>query len=543
MLSLIELSFSGGVLIAVIALLRLLAVRRLPPRTFPALWMVALCRLLIPLSLPSPVSVYAAAGRLGISPPGRAGILVDNTPLPAADAPFDLFSAAWLIGACVLALSFFAAHLRSRMDYKASFPVEAPFVQSWLADHRLCRPVQIRYSDCIDSPLTYGVFRPVILLPKGLDWSDEGRLAFILAHEHTHIRRFHALVKLLLAAALCIHWFNPLVYIMYLLANRDLELSCDASVMKEYGPQSRSLYARTLVDLEAKRARFSPLASSFSHNAMEERIIAIMNTRRSTLAGLVVAAVLIAGAALVFATSAPARSSASASNSRANVFFSPGSTIIQGAATVQEKEIAVSGGHTPYTQEQYHLLLDRLNCDGYERMSIAAFNRTVYAALSQDNLTWVYDEVANSLPDDDPSAGFLRNTVAASLNEYTARLDEVYSGEQVDPYFSGTAVYERKADVYGDEICVYQAQLDYSFTYRILNQDRLTVVERDQFLQAVMQGAQDYLDSHASDRSTSDSPSSAEVRDVQEALEAAGKAASNSEIAFTGCSIWYYGYC
>ncbi|MFQ7454207.1 MAG: M56 family metallopeptidase [Flavonifractor plautii] len=84
------------------------------------------------------------------------------------------------------------------------------------------------------------MLRPVILLPKTLDRSDVSRLAFVLTHEMAHIRRFDALSKLLLAAAACLHWFNPLVWVMLVLANRDLELSCDAAVVRLYGAEARA---------------------------------------------------------------------------------------------------------------------------------------------------------------------------------------------------------------------------------------------------------------------------------------------------------------
>ena len=97
------------------------------------------------------------------------------------------------------------------------------------------RPLQVRYSDRIDTPLTYGMFRPVILLPKSLDRNGGERLSFVLAHELVHVRRWDALSKCFLCAAVCVHWFNPLVWVMLLLAGRDLEVSCDQKVVQMYG--------------------------------------------------------------------------------------------------------------------------------------------------------------------------------------------------------------------------------------------------------------------------------------------------------------------
>ena len=93
----------------------------------------------------------------------------------------------------------------------------------------------------ISSPLTYGILHPVILLPKKLDRNDQAALKYVLTHEYVHIRRFDAITKILFAAVLCIHWFNPLVWVMYVLANRDIELSCDAWVIRMMGEKKSFL--------------------------------------------------------------------------------------------------------------------------------------------------------------------------------------------------------------------------------------------------------------------------------------------------------------
>ena len=116
-----------------------------------------------------------------------------------------------------------------------SIPDNTPYIQNWLAAHQISRPLAVRSSDLISSPLTYGILHPVILLPKKLDRNDQAALKYVLTHEYVHIRRFDAITKILFAAVLCIHWFNPLVWVMYVLANRDIELSCDAWVIRMMG--------------------------------------------------------------------------------------------------------------------------------------------------------------------------------------------------------------------------------------------------------------------------------------------------------------------
>ena len=92
---------------------------------------------------------------------------------------------------------------------------------------RCAEPSPSEQDDRISSPLTYGILHPVILLPRQNLSLPQETLDCILTHEYVHIRRFDCLLKLLLTAALCLHWLNPLVWVMYLLANRDIELCCD----------------------------------------------------------------------------------------------------------------------------------------------------------------------------------------------------------------------------------------------------------------------------------------------------------------------------
>ena len=90
-------------------------------------------------------------------------------------------------------------------------------------------------------------------MPKKTDWTDETALRYVLEHEFVHIQRFDVLSKLLLIAAVCVHRFNPLVWVMYVLANRDLELSCDETVLRRFGGDVRAAYARVLIRMEAAR--------------------------------------------------------------------------------------------------------------------------------------------------------------------------------------------------------------------------------------------------------------------------------------------------
>ena len=329
-MSLLQMSFSGAVMILVIVVIRALAIHKLPKNSFLLLWGVATVRLLIPYSLPSAFSVYSLLERTTpmAETVAEAGTgtsqnipTVPFTPIvPAYQTPsspavsaetaatvdVDPWAVVWAIGALACMGFFAVAYCKCRREFQASFPIDNEYARRWLSEHCICRRIEIRQSGRISAPLTYGVLRPVILMPKAVDWDDEVTLSYVLTHEYVHIRRFDAGTKLALTAAVCVHWFNPAVWVMYILANRDIELGCDEAVVRRFGERAKPAYAMALIRMEERRSDLMPLCNSFSKNAIEERIIAIMKTRRTSLAALIAAAVLVVGVTGAFATSAKA---------------------------------------------------------------------------------------------------------------------------------------------------------------------------------------------------------------------------------------------
>ena len=317
-MSLFQMSVAGGVLILFIVVIRALAIHRLPKTTFLALWMIAALRLLLPFSIPLTFNIHIGldvfsdvvqelpSGNIGPPLPGESLPSYDTgaaTPSPATEH-FSIFVMLWLVGALLLILYFSISYLRSMRKFRMSIPDNTPYIQEWLTTHQIVRPIEVRNSDFISSPLTYGILHPVILLPKKLDRNDQAALKYVLTHEYVHIRRFDAITKILFAAVLCIHWFNPLVWVMYVLANRDMELSCDAWVIRMMGAKNRSSYALMLIKMEERRSGMSALYSHFGKNAISERIEAIMKFKKTSTIACALALVLVVGATTAFAASA-----------------------------------------------------------------------------------------------------------------------------------------------------------------------------------------------------------------------------------------------
>ena len=316
----LELSLSGGVFVLAIAAFRTLTLRRLPKGTFVALWWLAAARLLLPVELASRFSVYTLLEALGpksvpVAPDALPAPVVPAAPsvpaappviaIPAqpaavpAPAPFPVWTALWLTVGLLLAAWFLIRYVRWRRRFREALPADCPGLETWF---QLRRKVEVRVTDQIAAPLTYGLFRPVILLPKTMDFKDEEALTCVLAHERAHIRRLDGLLKLALTAALCLHWFNPSVWLLYVLGNRDMELRCDEAAVLALGEDSRERYALALIRLAENRN--VPLCGFAHRNGMEERIKAIMSIKKKSLLACFMALALVLGITTAFATSA-----------------------------------------------------------------------------------------------------------------------------------------------------------------------------------------------------------------------------------------------
>ena len=314
----LELSFSGAVFVLAIAAFRALTLRRLPKGTFVALWWLAAARLLLPVELSSGFSVYTLLEALRpkaapvepilpaapVTPAALPVLIVPTQPAAApmpqpAPAPFPVWTVLWISVGLLLAAWFLIRYVRWRRRFREALPADCPGLDAWF---QLRRRVQVRVTDQITAPLTYGLFRPVILLPRTMDFTDEEALTCVLAHERAHIRRLDGLLKLALTAAVCLHWFNPAVWVLYVLGNRDMELRCDEAAVLALGEDSRERYALALIRLAEKQC--VPLCGFAHRNGMEERIKAIMSIKKKSLLACFIALALVLGITTAFATSA-----------------------------------------------------------------------------------------------------------------------------------------------------------------------------------------------------------------------------------------------
>lgn len=339
-MSIAKMSLIGGIMILAVVIFRAFGINKQPKRVFILLWEIVLLRLLLPVSISLPIlpavesslpvqtyihdsgtmqynnalpnnapsvqgvpdNVNAAANAVPALPDVNAEAKQPMSNTAPAKRGISL-KTVYLAGVAATAAFFVLSYAYSMGKFGSSRKAENEYISQWLKSHKSARRISVKYSDKTVSPLTYGVFRPVILLPSDTDFSDQTRLDCILEHEYAHIRHFDSLKKLIAAAALCLHWFNPLVWLMNMLYNRDIELWCDECVIKKFGEESRSTYARVLITMEELKIGVLPI-SAFCRSSVKERIISIMKFKKTTLFAMIAAALLTAGVtATIIATS------------------------------------------------------------------------------------------------------------------------------------------------------------------------------------------------------------------------------------------------
>ena len=305
--------FGGSAMILMVLALRLFLKKHLPRGIFPALWCAAAVRLLLPITIPSHLSVWnllhtsvaaQADGVISDVLTPFPSLATNSTAEPAADitgiSPMLLI---WLVCAILLAAYFAVGYACMVRQFRGTRLAPQPSIDALLDRFRFSRDPHICVSNSRRAPLTFGVFRPTALLPEDLPVGD-AQFQLVLAHELAHIRRKDCLRKLLLTVCLCLYWWNPLVWMMVWLANRDMELACDEAVLRALGPDCRKAYALTLLDMAQRNPKSAPLCSGFAKSSAEERIRAILSFKRIPAWVGICVSVLFVLTASVFTTQA-----------------------------------------------------------------------------------------------------------------------------------------------------------------------------------------------------------------------------------------------
>lgn len=293
-LKLVNLSISASWLILAVLVLRVV-LKKAPKWVMPLLWGVVALRLVCLFSIESALSLIPSAETIPseIVTETREPVLYEqatldiatNPTLPsAAEVPvgvsrqqaqvdFNIYSVLWLAGMAALLVHAL---------------VSAGKLKRKLATAILLRD-NIYESEFVDSPFVFGVVKPNIYLPMHM---DEGTAAYVIAHERAHLARRDHWWKVLGYLVLALHWFNPLVWVAYILFCRDIELACDEKVVKGLDGAARADYSQALLSCAAPGRAVAACPLAFGEGNIKMRVKSALHYKK--LAFWVAAAAVLA---------------------------------------------------------------------------------------------------------------------------------------------------------------------------------------------------------------------------------------------------------
>ncbi len=319
-LHLLNISITAGWIVLVVVLLRFV-LKKAPKWIRVVLWGLVAVRLLVPVSIESALSLVPSAETVRIEPvtaPVFASVrdsngssyffedvqgerimlqsgfsalnsAVNPTPEKAAEH-FDTVAVlksvagwVWLGGAVGMLLYALISFLRLRHRVRASVLLEKG----------------VYVCDEISDPFILGLIVPKIYLPSGM---DEQTRAYVLSHERAHLRRFDFIWKPLGFLLLAVYWFNPLLWLAYLLLCRDIELACDEKVVKELDDAGKAAYSEALVHASVSRRMVSACPLAFGETGVKSRVKSVLNYKKPAFWIILVAILACVAVAVCFLT-------------------------------------------------------------------------------------------------------------------------------------------------------------------------------------------------------------------------------------------------
>ena len=373
-LKLVNLSISASWLILAVLVLRVV-LKKAPKWVMPLLWGVVALRLVCPFSIESALSLIPSAETIPseIVTETREPVLyeqatldiVTNPTLPsAAEVPvgvsrqqaqvdFNIYSVLWLAGMAALLVHAL---------------VSAGKLKKKLATAILLRD-NIYESEFVDSPFVFGVVKPNIYLPMHM---DEGTAAYVIAHEHAHLARRDHWWKVLGYLVLALHWFNPLVWVAYILFCRDIELACDEKVVKGLDGAARADYSQALLSCAAPKRAVAACPLAFGEGNIKTRVKSALHYKKPAFWVAAAAVLAVVIVAVCFLT-----------NPRSDI----DAETLLGTSRGEITRISVkmgeadSGEEYRMSTEEIKTVLSLLDAAEYERLGSASAMQECYARL------------------------------------------------------------------------------------------------------------------------------------------------------------------
>ena len=303
-LEIVNRSIAASWIVIAVLILRF-CLKKAPKWVNVLLWGIVAVRLIFPFSIESALSLIPSAETVSPSimmetaPSVQTGVpaldqvinpVIDHSlsPAPGASAnPLQIWisvmAAVWLAGAAALLLYSAISYWRLRRRVR-----EAVILRD-----------NIYQSENAGSPFVLGIIQPKIYFPYSV---DSGALAYVIAHEQAHIRRGDHWWKPLGFLLLTVHWFNPLLWLSYILLCWDIELACDERVIREMGNEQRADYTHALVSCSVSRRSIAACPLAFGEVGVKTRVKSVMNYKKPAFWIILASALICAAAAVYFLT-------------------------------------------------------------------------------------------------------------------------------------------------------------------------------------------------------------------------------------------------
>lgn len=303
-LKLVNMSLTASWLVLAVIAVRLVF-RKTPKWILCLLWGLVALRLICPFSIESALSLIPSAEPLPqemiytAHPEIQSGIIILDeavnpilesslTPMePASANPTQIWSfilsQVWILGMVLMLLYTLASYLLLKRKVATAIPLGK----------------RIKQSEFVDSPFVLGIFCPVVYLPFGMAEAD---MAHVLAHEKAHIRRRDHWWKPFGFLLLSIYWFNPVLWVAYILLCRDIEAACDERVIRDMETDDRRAYSRALLNCSVHRRRIAACPLAFGEVGVKARVKGVMNYKKPAFWVLLIALVVSVVVAVCFLT-------------------------------------------------------------------------------------------------------------------------------------------------------------------------------------------------------------------------------------------------
>lgn len=329
--TILQMSIMGGILAFIVIILRSLTKNHIPKIVLYLMWVLVFIKFIVPIDLSSPISIWNDIDlEKNTTNIVRSEFLIphNNSPIDqpieatqsitsieknqdnitkeidyknSTEKNINIFSLIWFTGVIVFVTTLIIMCFLINKRFRYAQPIELDFMKN-IFDERNNR-IKVYKDKNASSPMVLGIIRPKIILPEDFDMKEEKMLTHIILHEVQHIKWKDSLINILSLVILSIHWFNPILWISYILFSRDIESFCDERVLRQIGEEKKSEYANSLLSCAINKHKFTLVCTcSFRKNNVKERIKGVMKYKKIGIIKRILSIVFTAVVLLIFTT-------------------------------------------------------------------------------------------------------------------------------------------------------------------------------------------------------------------------------------------------